>query len=113
MDRACPAELDTCRTVHYMTGQSSNYSETVHYFTAGVVKMCSTRTDSSMQAGCRMWEGRRVCSACCGQSYCNEGVPWGVGDVNMFKMNGSERTTGFGVFCYVIRAVMCTMITNL
>ena len=88
-----------------MTGQSSNYSETVHYFTAGVAKMCSTRTDCSMQAGCRMWEGRRVCSTCCDQSYCNEGVPWGVGDVNMLERNGSERTTGFGVFCYVISAV--------
>ena len=82
VDRACPAGLDTCKTVHYMTGQSSNNSETVHYFTAGVAKMCSTRTDCSRQAGCRMWEGRRVCSTGCQQSYCNEGVPWGEGDVS-------------------------------
>ena len=95
-----------------MTGQSSNYSETVHYFTAGVAKMCSTRTDCSMQAGCRMWEGRRVCSTCCDHSYCNEGVPWGVGDVNMFRNNRSERTMGFGVFCNVIGAVMLAVVKN-
>merc|ERR1719400_2457341 len=51
VDRPCPAGLDTCRTVHHMTGQSSN---TVQYFTSAVVKMCSTRSDCSMMAGCRM-----------------------------------------------------------
>ena len=96
-----------------MTGQSSNYSETFQYFTAGVAKMCSTRTDCSMQAGCSMWEGRRVCSTCCQQSYCNEGVPWGVEDVNMLRSTGSERTTGYGAFCYVIGAVMFAAFNNL
>ena len=106
MDRACLAGQDTCRTVHYMTGQSSNNSETVHYFTAGVAKMCSTRTDCSRQAGCRVWEGRRVCSTCCDKSYCNEEVPWGFEDVNMSKSNRSEKTLGFELFYYVISAVM-------
>ena len=46
------------------------------------------------------------------QSYCNEGVPWGVEDVNMFRNNGSERTMGFGVFCYVIGAVMFAAFKN-
>ena len=70
-----------------MTGQSSN---TVQYFTSAVLKMCSTSSDCSMMAGCRMWEGRMTCSTCCSQSYCNEGVPWGENDVIL-------PTSGVGV----------------
>ena len=70
-----------------MSGQSSN---TVQHFTSAVLKMCSTSSDCSMMAGCRMWEGRMTCSTCCSQSYCNEGVPWGENDVIL-------PTSGVGV----------------
>ena len=107
VDRACPVGLDTCRTVHYMTGQSSNYSQTVQYRTAGVTKMCSTRTDCSMQAGCSTWEGRRVCSTCCAASYCNEEIPWGEGDIDMMRGEVGGRTAGYGygVLCWVVALV--------
>ena len=85
VDRACPAGLNTCMSVHHMTGQSSTYSQAVQYRTVGVAKMCSSRTNCSMQAGCSIWEGRKVCTTCCARSYCNEKVPWGEEDVDFMR----------------------------
>ena len=68
--------------------------------------MCSTRTDCSMQAACRMWEGRMVCSTCCNQSYCNEGVPWGEEDVSRGEGSGAIRTGGGGVLSFLILLVI-------
>ena len=89
-----------------MTGQFSNHSQAVQYFTSAVTKMCSTRTDCSMQAACRMWEGRMVCSTCCNQSYCNEGVPWGEEDVSRGEGSGGKRTVGGGAISYLILLVI-------